>query len=89
MEVKTRAVGEYWAYCCPRCVNGTMAWEHDKAGEPPFLKCVLCGKEVHENNKKSGEKSSRKPDFEAKAGDKEPEKQDKKDYKWRFSHAQK
>ncbi|MFA7101304.1 MAG: hypothetical protein WC196_06195 [Bacilli bacterium] len=92
MEVKTRIVADnFWAYCCPRCDNGTMAWERDKADEPAFLKCVLCGKEVHQEKfyKKSGKKSSKEAISEANSAQQGQEKPAKKDYKWRFTHVQK
>ena len=58
MEVKKRAIGDGWAYACPRCLNGTMSWEHDKAGTLPYLKCVLCGQEIRQREKfeKTGKK---------------------------------
>jgi recombinational DNA repair protein (RecF pathway) len=68
-----------------------MAWERDKADEPAFLKCVLCGKEVHQEKfyKKSGKKSSKEAISEANSAQQGQEKPAKKDYKWRFIHVQK
>ena len=43
----------YTYYPCARCLNGTMAWEREKAGIPPYLKCVLCGNETVMSSKKS------------------------------------
>jgi recombinational DNA repair protein (RecF pathway) len=68
-----------------------MAWERDKVDEPAFLKCILCGKEVHQENfyRKSGKKSSKEATSEANLVQEGQEKPAKKDYKWRFIHVQK
>jgi len=53
--------GETYSYFpCTRCLNGTMAWERDKNDVPPYLKCMLCGKEEPIRTKKS-ENSAKKP----------------------------
>lgn len=94
MEIKTRVVaGLYWAYACPRCDNGTMAWEREKVDSEPFLKCVLCGAEWHfqEFLKKQGKTHRDGGNSEAKSqinSENKPEKRDIKSYKWQFGHAQ-
>ncbi len=90
-KVKIRIIGNYWAYACPRCDNGTMAWERDKVDAPRYLKCILCGRVVGDESfyKKSGEKSQKGNTFEAKPEDLGEELPPKKDYKWQFSHVQK
>ncbi len=91
MEIKTRTVAvNYWAYTCPRCINGTMAWEKDKQEEPNYLKCILCGKEIRQNkiSENKPKKSRKINNSEAKPPVQTEEKPVKKDYKWRFSHAQ-
>ena len=91
MEVKIRACGNSgWAYACPRCLNGTMMWEQDKAETLPYLKCVLCGQEVRQREKfeKTGKNVPKRQKFEAKVNsetENKPEKTVIKTGKWQFS----
>ncbi len=53
--------GKVYSYFpCTRCLNGTMAWERDKVDTPPYLKCVLCGKEESIMSSKKSENLPRK-----------------------------
>lgn len=92
MDVKKRAIGDGWAYACPRCLNGTMSWEHDKAGTLPYLKCILCGKEVRQREKfEKTEKNARKRGkFERetrKINENNEEKTPIKSAKWQFTQS--
>ena len=61
----------YSYFPCTRCLNGTMAWERDKTDIPPYLKCVLCGKEEVIRPKKSEnlpKKDQKKPHSRYKKG---------------------
>lgn len=87
---KERAIGDGWAYACPRCLNGTMSWEQDRADTLPYLKCILCGKEVrqHEKFEKTEKKVPTRQKSEAKI-DVEPKNKRKKtdnksEKKWVF-----
>jgi len=72
MKPRTKVVktfdGDFWAYPCTRCANGTMAWEKDwvKGVEQHYLKCVLCGSEVR-NFRNKPEISSETGKSEAKS----------------------
>ena len=87
MEIKVRCVCKgYVAYACPRCLNGTMKWEQDKADSPSYLKCILCGREVWKEKKfeKTGENTPKRQRFEPTAGRVGENKGVKKTYKWQF-----
>jgi len=92
MEVKIRVIGDGWAYACPRCLNGTMSWEQDKADSLPYLKCILCGKEVRQREKfeKTGKNVPKGQKSEAKVTaetENKPEKKAIKSNKWQFSRS--
>lgn len=94
MEITIKVIaGQYWAYACPRCDNGTMAWEKDKADSEPYLKCILCGEEWHREKflEKRGKMHRESGNSEANPQENtenKPEKRDKKRHKWQFGYAQ-
>lgn len=94
MDIRTRYVVKgYWAYICPNCIGGTMAWEQDKIDDEPYLKCVLCGEELRKEKffRKSQRNARKDSKSEAKSKELDENKQNKthkKDYKWQFTHAQ-
>jgi len=76
------------AYACPRCLNGTMTWEQDKAYTSPYLKCILCGNEKRFG--KPREMPHKYDKLEAKTGKsdkKNREKTDIKTHSWQFSRS--
>lgn len=88
MNVRLRHFEGYYAYACPRCINGSMAWELDKVGSAPYLKCILCGKEVREKRfKKAQQISPNEAESETevvKTGKNSGNRIPVKDIKWHF-----
>lgn len=92
MEVKLRYIGDYVAYACPRCLNGTMYWQQDKSGTLPYLTCILCGEEVRQREKfeKTGKNVPKGQEFEAKPekiGKNKRNKKGIKTVKWQFNRS--
>lgn len=93
MDIRIRHVCDgYFAYACPRCLNGTMKWEQDKAYSLPYLKCVLCGREVRQEKKfdKTGGNAPKRWKSEAtadKTGENKDNKTPIKSHKWQFTQS--
>lgn len=94
MRVRIKRINrEFVAYACPRCLNGTMKWEQDKADGPSYLKCILCGAEVREEKfvktekkAQTGRKSEAKiPSRDGKIGENRGNKTAIKSHKWQFT----
>lgn len=92
MDIKVRYVCDgYFAYACPRCLNGTMNREQDK-GSLPYLKCILCGREVRQEKKfgKTGKNVSKRQKSEAeteKISENKDNKTSIKSPKWQFAQS--